>query len=40
MDKKIEKMLEEKIAELDSNPIIKQKTKYAQHLRDTLKLLA
>lgn len=40
MNKKIEKLIDQKIAELDSNPIISQKTKYAKHLRDTLKLLA
>lgn len=40
MNKKIEKLLDEKIAELDSNPVIKQKNRYGKYLRYTLRLLA
>ncbi|MCQ3907247.1 MAG: hypothetical protein MJ219_00350 [Mycoplasmoidaceae bacterium] len=36
MNRKIEKIFEEKIKELDENPVIFSKTKYGQHLRDAL----
>lgn len=36
MNKKIEKYFKDKMKELDENPVIFSKTKYGQHLRDTL----